>query len=426
MSRIVVTSVGYLGDIAPYIDPARQLTRAGHDVLFVAPAGYRALLASEPFAFAEYPVGDLSAPGMHADPRHEALMRHPTLNSPRLARYYINGYFLSDPERVATEWKSLLAGAEAVLTHIAPAPVVVPIAKHLGVKTMVGTVVPMIIPTAYRRTTFVPGPRSLGRLGNRLSWLQADCALHATYAGPALNRLRVQCGLPKTLAPGAHGHRDADRLVALAPEQFAGPGFDDWPPLVWGGFSAWQPADARVPEIVEEFLAGGEPTVVVTLGSSAAAGAESKFAAIAKTVTQLGQRALLVTGTEALRGATQAACGNDPSVLCVGFAPLQSLVERSTAAVISGSLGSVGIALHAGKPTVVVPSLFDQAWNGRRIQELGLGRGASTPKGVGDAIKRVVSEHDYARRAGEMAQEIKDNDGSRALTNTMLDLLVSR
>jgi UDP:flavonoid glycosyltransferase YjiC (YdhE family) len=426
VSRIVITSVGYLGDIAPYIEPARQLTRAGHDVLFVAPAGYRALLASEPFAFAEYPGGDLSAAGMHADPRHEALMRHPTLNSPRLARYYINGYFLSDPERVANEWKSLLAGAEAVLTHIAPAPVVVPIAKHLGVKTVVGTVVPMIIPTAHRMSTFVPGPRSLGRLCNRLSWLQADWALHATYAGPALNRLRVQCGLPKTLAPGAHGHRDADRLVALVPEQFAGPAFDDWPPLVWGGFSAWQPADVGVPEIVEEFLAGGEPTVVVTLGSSAAAGAESKFAAIAKAVTQLGQRALLVTGTEALRGATQAACGNDPSVLCVGFAPLESLVARSTAAVISGSLGSVGIALHAGKPTVVVPSLFDQAWNGRRIQELGLGRRARTPKGVGDAVKRVVNEPDYARRAGEMAQEIKDSDGSRALTDTMLDLLLSR
>jgi acyl-CoA synthetase (AMP-forming)/AMP-acid ligase II len=233
VSRIVITSVGYLGDIAPYIEPARQLTRAGHDVLFVAPAGYRALLASEPFVFAEYPGGDLSAAGMHADPRHEALMRHPTLNAPRLARYYINGYFLRDPERVANEWKSLLAGAEAVLTHIAPAPVVVPIAKHLGVKTVVGTVVPMIIPTAHRMATFVPGPRSLGRLCNRLSWLQADLALHATYAGPALNRLRVQCGLPKTLAPGAHGHRDADRLVAIVPERFAGPAFDDWPPLVW-------------------------------------------------------------------------------------------------------------------------------------------------------------------------------------------------
>jgi hypothetical protein len=71
-------------------------------VVFVAPAGYRALLAEEPFAFVEYPGGDLSAVAMHADSRHERLLRHPLLNSPRLARYYINGYFLADPERVAS------------------------------------------------------------------------------------------------------------------------------------------------------------------------------------------------------------------------------------------------------------------------------------------------------------------------------------
>jgi UDP:flavonoid glycosyltransferase YjiC (YdhE family) len=47
-------------------------------------------------------------------------------------------------------------------------------------------------------------------------------------------------------------------------------------------------------------------------------------------------------------------------------------------------------------------------------------------KGVGDTVKRVVSEPEYARRAGEMAQKIKDSDGSRVLTNTMLDLLSIR
>ncbi len=425
MSRIVFTSVGYLGDIAPYVEPARRLARAGHDVVFVAPAGYRSTLAGEPFAFAEYPCGGLSAAGMHADDRHESLMRHPILNSPRLARYYINGYFLSDPDRVTNGWRDLLAGADAVIAHIAPAPVVVPIAKNLGVKTVVGTVVPMIIPTAHRMATFVPGPRSLGRLANRLSWLNSDCALHATYAGRALNRLRVQCGLPKTLAPGAHGYRDADRLVALVPERFAGPGFDDWPPLVWGGFSAWQPAGVGTPDIVEEFLARGEPPVVVTLGSSAAAGAQSKFATIANAITDLGRRALLVTGTEDLRAATHAAVGANPSVLCVGFAPLESLVARSAAAVISGSLGSVGIALHAGKPTVVVPSLFDQSWNARRIQELGLGRRATTSRGVRDAIRRVTNDDGYTTRACAMADEIRGSDGAQALTDTALALIAS-
>jgi UDP:flavonoid glycosyltransferase YjiC (YdhE family) len=370
MSRIVVTAVGYLGDIAPFIEPARRLAASGHDVVFVAPAGDRALLAEEPFAFAPYPVSDLSAPAMHADPRHERLLRHPILNSPRLARYYINGYFSADPDGVANGWRQLLDGADAVVSAIAPAPVVVPIAKQLGVPSVVGTVVPMIIPTAHRTTTFTPGPRSLGRVNNRLSWLCGDLALHATYAGPALNRLRVQCGLPKTLAPGAHGHRDADRLVALAPEAFAGPGFDDWPPLVWGGFSRWNARGMDVPVDVEAFLNIGAPPIVVTLGSSAAAGAEARFATIATAITQLGHRALIVTGTERLRAVTQAAVGATPSVLCAAFVPLAPVVARSCAAVISGSLGSVGVALHAGNQPSSFPHCSTKVGTGAAFSNL--------------------------------------------------------
>ena len=425
MSRIVVTAVGYVGDIAPFIEPARRLAAAGHDVVFVAPAGYRALLAEEPFAFAAYPGGDLSATGMHADPRHERLMRHPILNSPRLARYYINGYFSADPDGVTNGLTQLLDGADVTVSAIAPAPVVVPIAKHLGVKSVVGTVVPMIIPTGRRMTTFTPGPRSFGRVGNRLSWLYSDLALHATYAGPALNRLRARCGLPKSLAPGAHGYRDADRLVALVPEPFAGPGFDDWPPLVWGGFSRWSPSGIHVPDEVETFLERGAPPIVVTLGSSAAAGAETRFATIARAITDLGQRALIVTGTEQLRAATQAAVGSTPSALCTAFVPLEPVVARSAAAVISGSLGSVGVALHAGKPTVVVPSLFDQGWNGRRIQQLGLGRRATTPRAIHAAIATVTTDSTYGDRAGAMADQIRHSDGAQALTDATLGLLTS-
>ncbi len=426
MSRVVVTAVGYVGDIAPFIEPARRLFAAGHDVVFVAPAGYRALLAEEPFAFTSYPGGDLSATAMHADPYHERLLRRPILNSPRLARYYINGYFAADPDRVTDGWRQLLDGADALVSAIAPAPVVIPIAKQLGVKSVVGTVVPMIIPTTRRMPPFVPGPRSLGRVGNRLAWFQSDLALHATYAGPALNRLRAQCGQPKHLAPGAHGYRGADRLVALAPEPFAGPGFDDWPELVWGGFSRWRPAGMEVPDQVESFLASGSPPVVVTLGSSAASGAAARFATIATAITDLGHRALMVTGTEQLRSETQAASGTNPAVLCAAFVPLEDVVARSKAAVISGSLGSVGVALHTGKATVVVPSLFDQGWNGRRLQQLGLGRRATTPRAIRTAIKSVITDDSYGERAGAMALRIRSSNGAQAITDAVLKLLAQR
>jgi UDP:flavonoid glycosyltransferase YjiC (YdhE family) len=224
-------------------------------------------------------------------------------------------------------------------------------------------------------------------------------------------------------APGVHPYRDADRIVALVPEQFGGPGFDDWPPLVWGGFSAWQPERSGVSEEIQAFLDGGDAPVVVSLGSSAAAGAERRFAAIARAATDVGRRALVVTGSEPLRAATAAALGADPAVACVGFAPLGPLIERSCAAVISGALGTLGLALDAGTPAVVVPSLFDQQWNGRRVEQLGLGLVAKRPNAIRDGIEQVITDESYAARSAQMADAIRGQDGAGALTNATLDLI---
>ncbi|MEO7430021.1 MAG: hypothetical protein ABIY48_11645, partial [Acidimicrobiales bacterium] len=89
MARIAVTSCVYLGDVAPYIPVARRLHAAGHDVVFVAPEGFRSLLDPEPFSYHPYAM-DCSPASMYADPVHTRLMRHPTRNVSKLGRYWMN------------------------------------------------------------------------------------------------------------------------------------------------------------------------------------------------------------------------------------------------------------------------------------------------------------------------------------------------
>src|SRR5437773_10870667 len=86
MARIVFASAAYLGDVAPFVDPANRLTAQGHDVTFLAPAGFHAALAGEKFALATYPL-DFSLAAMHADPAHEHLMRSPVADQLRLSGY---------------------------------------------------------------------------------------------------------------------------------------------------------------------------------------------------------------------------------------------------------------------------------------------------------------------------------------------------
>ena len=70
MSRFVVCSAAYLGDVAPFIPVAQRLAERGHDVTFLAPEGYRSVLEGQAFAYRPYAL-DFSAKAMHADPRHE-------------------------------------------------------------------------------------------------------------------------------------------------------------------------------------------------------------------------------------------------------------------------------------------------------------------------------------------------------------------
>ena len=49
MAKIVMYSMACRGDVFPYVPIASELSRRGHDVVFVVPREYHPLFASEPF-----------------------------------------------------------------------------------------------------------------------------------------------------------------------------------------------------------------------------------------------------------------------------------------------------------------------------------------------------------------------------------------
>ena len=116
MSRIAVTSCMYLGDVAPFIPIARRLHEAGHDVTFVAPDGFASVLAQEPFQYAPYTL-DASPASLDSDPVHTKLMRHPFINTTRLATLWMDRAFADDPEAATASLREGLSGADIVVTH---------------------------------------------------------------------------------------------------------------------------------------------------------------------------------------------------------------------------------------------------------------------------------------------------------------------
>ena len=105
------------------------------------------------------------------------------------------------------------------------------------------------------------------------------------------------------------------------------------------------------------------------------------------------------------------------------FAPIDALLPRCRAAVVSGALGGVAAALTAGVPVVVHPQLFDQVWHGGQVERLGVGVMARRTARVGAGVRRVCDDAAYADRARAMAGRMADEDGAAATADVVESLL---
>jgi UDP:flavonoid glycosyltransferase YjiC (YdhE family) len=169
VTRVVVASCAYLGDVAPYIPVANRLAERGHDVTFLAPAGFHSVLAGEKFSHTVYPL-DFSSSAMHADPEHERLMQHPWRNALRLGRYWMRTSFAKDPDAVRRVMLETLDGADVVVSHPTMASVVQAGAEHLDVPLVIGQLFPMMVPTAHWTPPLGSRSPNLGRPLNRAFW----------------------------------------------------------------------------------------------------------------------------------------------------------------------------------------------------------------------------------------------------------------
>lgn len=417
MARIAVTSCMYLGDVAPYIPVARRIAERGHDVVFVAPEGFRALVEDEPFAFHPYGL-DASPSALERDPVHSKLMRHPNRNAMRLAGYWMDRGFADDIDACVASMRSGFAGADAVVTHPTMGVVSVPVARSMGIPTVVGQLFPMMIPTARWTPPLGQRSRDVGRFLNRASWSIMYAGTRIGFRDRAINAMRRSLGDEPIAANAARAWLEADRTVVLTSEHYYGAGADDWPPVTWGGFSVWEgPEGQEVPAALDDYIDAGDPPVLVTLGTSAATDAGARFARIAADLDADGIRSVLLVGHESNLGPV----ADHPAA--VPFAPLAPLLPRAKAAVVSGALGGVAAALTAGTPVVVHPQLFDQVWHGRRVEDLGVGVLAKKVTDVGPAVRRIVTDPGYAERARELSERLAGEDGAAAVADVVEDLV---
>jgi rhamnosyltransferase subunit B len=422
--RVVITTYGSLGDLNPYLGLALGLKARGHDPAIATAEFYRPFVEAEGIGFR--PVRpDLDPNGTEAvrrimNPRRTPghLMRK--LLFPRLKESYED---LSE-----ATW-----GADVLLTH--PLTFAGPL---VGEKMSIPWVSTVLAPISFFSAHDFPAlpvfPRLavvLRRLGPGAGRTLGGLAKRATRRWPEpVRQLRAEAGLPPGKHPIHEGQFSPDLVLAMFSRVLAKPQ-PDWPPntrITGQVFYDGSGRDGLSPEL-ERFLASGPAPVVFSLGTSVVGkgtAADSFYRESLKAARILKVRSLFLVGKDPK---SRLPVPLPEGVTAVDHAPFSKLFPRAAAVVHQGGIGSIGHALRAGRPQLVVPFAVDQPDNAQRVQRLG---GAEvlyprqyTASRAARRLGDLLGESEYARRAGEVAGLVRSEDGVGDACDAIEELFAS-
>ncbi len=222
--------------------------------------------------------------------------------------------------------------------------------------------------------------------------------------------LRKQEGLRPGRNPLFADKFSSELVLALFSQQLAAPQ-PDWPVnTVQPGFMFHDESSAgeTLSSELESFLANGAPPIAFTQGSTAVYNPGSFYSESIQAARKLGRRALLV-------GADESQHATAPDVFVTRYAPYSQVFARCAVIVHQGGAGTTGMAMRMGKPMLIVPYGWDQPDQAARIVRAGAGLTISrkhySAERAAKALKRLLEEESFTRRAGEMQQAMQAEDG---------------
>lgn len=411
--RITILAVGSRGDAQPYTALGAGLQAAGHDVRIATHAVFRDLVAGRGLDFA---LIRLNPQEMLKQEAGQAWMEAGK-NPVRFVRHMAQA-FAPLLHEMLTDCLHACEGSDAIL--ISPLAIgALPVAEKLGAQAMLVSLWPNM-PTRSAPSLYAPklpfgGP--LAETYNRLSYDLAALPkrLFGRPIWQAINRWRGEVlGLPAE-SPAQLRRRmlagEWPLLAGFSPAVCPPP--SDWPSFVhvtgyWflDAEPSWQP-----PAALADFLRAGPPPVYIGFGSMAGRNPEARTQIAVEALARPGRRGVLLTGWGGLHGQAL-----PDSVLAVESAPHDWLFPQMAAVVHHGGAGTTAAGLRAGTPSVIVPFFGDQPFWGRRVAELGVGPAPIPQKQLSAArlaaaIQAAAGEQDMRRRAQELAQQIRAEDG---------------
>ncbi|MCU0536295.1 MAG: glycosyltransferase [Hydrococcus sp. Prado102] len=403
MSRIVITTIGSLGDLHPTIAIGLGLRDRGHDIVFATSKQYQSKIESLGFEFHNIRPDPISP----EDEEAIAMMMDLKKGTER----FIRDYLLANLRDTYTDLMNVAQNADFIVTHeIVYAARIV--AEKLKIRWAVCALAPGSFFSAYDPFLLPPFLflAKLRPLGPTVNRGVINFAKFVTRSwGQPIHELRQELGLPKIGNPIVDDKFSPYLVLALFSSVLGKPQ-PDWPPnTVTCGFTFYDDERSRLTPELNRFLDAGEPPIVFTLGSAAVLAPGRFFQESIEATKQLNRRAVLLIGKNAPPD-------NLPDdIVAFDYVPYSQLFPRACAIVHQGGIGTTAQALRSGHPTLVVPYSHDQPDNAARLERLGTSRTVSrqnyTAKNAVKELNELLNNSSYSTKAVEISRIIQTEDG---------------
>jgi rhamnosyltransferase subunit B len=402
--RILLATIGSLGDLHPCLALALGLRQRGHQPVIASTEVYRAKVEGLGLEFHPLrPNISTSDPAVFRELMD--MRRGPAFLLRELILPALPGTY-QDLLAAASRADLIIAG-EIVFA----APMV---AEKLRLPWVSALLSPFSFYSAYDppvspympSVTFLHGVNwrinrvfvELGRLALRNWW-------------EPVYRLRRELGLRPGGDPLFEDKFSAPLILALFSPEIAPPQ-PDWPPnTVQPGYVYYDQDDAQsgLPAELDSFLKAGEAPIVFTLGSSAVHDPRGFFDQSAQAARMLKRRAVfLISENPPPDGMTS-------DSVAVPYAPFSGLFPHAAVVVHQGGSGTTAQALRAGHPTLIMPCGFDQPDNATRVKRIGAGltlsRNRYNAQTAARMLKRLLTDPVYASNAASIGRRVQAEDG---------------
>jgi UDP:flavonoid glycosyltransferase YjiC (YdhE family) len=413
--KIVLATIGSLGDLHPFIAIALRLKEHGYDPVIATGPHFRQNVETAGIAFHSVrPSRDELFRDLHMDiVEFGDRVMGDTFYILRAAVFPYLRVAYDDLLPVIEDAALVLTSSLSYSARLA--------AEKLDVPEITVALQPMMFISAYDPPRLDPvrwlAP-ILAAIGPGAARVVYGAAKKMTARKvSALHAFRDELGLPSTHRNPLFEGRFSSRGTLATYSSLLGPIQRDYPPATTiTGFVFYDgsanPARTLSSDL-EEFLSSGPPPVVVTLGSFAVEFAGDFYEVSLAAAQALGERVVLLVGagrSDHYRTQRSAA------VFVCDYAPFSQLFPRARALIHQGGIGTVGQALRAGKPQLIVPVIADQFDNAARVVRLGVARTVArrryTRRRAISALGSLLGNPDHVSRAGAIAVTLAHEDGA--------------